>query len=162
MQIKKLLPTEPWIAQIYLSSNTVMINWRSVMYPRRPIARITRPHRHWWWSRRSRPQGREELDATMPWRLGATMPVRRHRRTDIVPHVQYPIVLAHVRRTMTPFGSSPAEQQKKKCLDWNPIAWWRPVWGESSNSLAWLQMWELSQKERGIEVVHRGEERRAI
>jgi hypothetical protein len=33
---KKLLPTEPQIAQIYLSSNVVMINRDLDMYPHRP------------------------------------------------------------------------------------------------------------------------------
>jgi hypothetical protein len=66
---KNLFPTEPRIAQIYLSSNAVTINWRSVTYPRRPIMGIMLPHKRWRWRRRSRPQGREDLDVTTPWRL---------------------------------------------------------------------------------------------
>jgi hypothetical protein len=34
------------------------------MYPRRPNAGITLPHKRWWWSRRSRPQGRVDPGAT--------------------------------------------------------------------------------------------------
>jgi hypothetical protein len=62
---------------------------------------------------------------------GATMPVQQHQHSNIVPHVQYLIVLAHVRRTMTPSGSSPVEQWKKKCLDWK------------SGSLTVFGMWSI-------------------
>jgi hypothetical protein len=67
----------------------------------------------------------------MPQRVGATMTRRQHRRNDVLPHVQYPIVLAHVWRTMTPSGSNPAEQQKKKYLDWK------------SGSLAMPSIWSI-------------------
>jgi hypothetical protein len=130
-QITKKIPTEPWIAQIYLSSYAVTINRDSDTYPRRPNAGITLPHKCWWWSQRSRPQGREGLDVRMPRRHGAMTPVWEYRRTDIVPHVQYLIVLAHVRHTMTPSGSSPAEQRKKKYLDWK------------SGSLTVSRMWSI-------------------
>jgi hypothetical protein len=72
---KKLFPTEPRIAEIYLSSSAVTINRDSDTYPHRPIAGITPLHMCWWWSRHSRPQGREELNVTMPRRLGTTMMV---------------------------------------------------------------------------------------
>jgi hypothetical protein len=41
---KNLLPTEPRISQIYLSSNVVTINRDSDTYPHRPNVGITPPH----------------------------------------------------------------------------------------------------------------------
>jgi hypothetical protein len=88
------------------------------MYLHRPIAGIMPPHRHWWWSRR-RPTLRSwrtrRINTTA---LCAMTPMRWHLHNNIVLHVEYVVVLLHVRHTMTPSGSSPPVQQKKKYLDW--------------------------------------------
>jgi hypothetical protein len=54
-----------------------MINRDSKTYPCRPNAGISLPHKPWWWRRHSRPQGREDLDATTP--------VRQYQCNDLVP-----------------------------------------------------------------------------
>jgi hypothetical protein len=50
----------------------------------------------WWWSRRSRPQGSDDLNATTP--------VRQYRCNDPAPQVQHLQVLVHIRWKMTSFG----------------------------------------------------------
>jgi hypothetical protein len=150
---KNLLPIESRIAQIYLSSNAITINGDSVTYPRKPIAGITLPHKRLRWRRHSRPQGREDLDATTQvWqapaqRHGATMLVQQHRRNDVVSHVQYLVVLAHVHRMDV--VRAPVQQSSGRRSSWagNPAVQRRPVCGVSSNLLAQLQTWEWSQEE---------------
>jgi hypothetical protein len=71
----------PELPKIYLCSNTATINGDSVTYPCRPNAGIALPHKSWRWRQRSRPQDREDLDMAIP--------VRQHRRNDLVSHVQH-------------------------------------------------------------------------
>jgi hypothetical protein len=137
--------TYSWIAHIYLSSNAVMINKDSDTYPRRPIAGIMPPHRRWWWSRCSWPEGHEELNATVPRHHDASVTAlaHRHSATRVVPHSTRTRIAHH---NSFRIQSSRAVEEEVFGLE-NLAAWRRSVWGESSNSLARLQTRELSQRE---------------
>jgi hypothetical protein len=85
---KKISYAKPEFPKIYLlASNIVMIKG-SLTYPRRPNRGSTFPHKRWWWSRRSRPQGRVDPGATTS-----------------VPQVSCLVVLVHVRWMMITPGS---------------------------------------------------------
>jgi hypothetical protein len=75
---KKLCATQPWFPKDLSISNDVTVGV-SHMYPRRPNTGIMLPHKRWRWSRRSRPQGREDL-----------------RAMTSAPHERHLYVLAHV------------------------------------------------------------------
>jgi hypothetical protein len=165
---KKLLPTESRISQIYLSSNAVTINWRSVTYPRRPMAGITLPHKHWRWRRRNRPQGREDLDITMPRRPGATTP-RGHDTSVTTPAQRHSVAHTVPRSTRTCMAhhdsfriqSSWAAEEEVFGLEvWQPdgiryVEYPLTRWHDSKHG-SW------AREKRGREVAHRGDERRAL
>jgi hypothetical protein len=157
---KNLLPTEPQISQIYLSSNAVTINRDSYTYPRRPNAGITPPHLRWWWSRCSRPQDHEELDTTMPQSHDASAVALAQRHS----------VARAVRpstRTRTAHHDSFQIQSNRAAEEevFGPEIW-------QPNSIRYeeypLTRWHDSKRgswareKRGREVAHMGEERRAL
>jgi hypothetical protein len=131
-----------------------MISWRSVTYPRRPNTGITPPHRRWWWSRRSRPQGHVECDVTTP--------VRQYQHNDPAPQVQHLQSFVHIRWTMTPSGSRiPAEiaevdrfESDLKFPQHDSVQWWS--WPCSYASLRGA----TQEKER--ERRHMGEKERDV
>jgi hypothetical protein len=85
----------------------------------------------------------------------ATAPTQRHNAAHGVRH-STPTCTTH--NDSFQIQSISAAEEEVFGLE-NPTALRRSVWGESSNS---LQTRAMSQRERGREVAHWGEERRAL
>jgi hypothetical protein len=118
-----------------------------VIYPCRPNAGITPPHRHWWWSQCSRLQGRVELDVMTPG--------RQHQRNDSVLQVQHLVVsytfderwllpesmdlaeIAEVDR----FWSNPEFPQDDIVLQWIWPRSYAALWGATWEGDAWEREW---------------------